>query len=106
MRYFNPIGAHHSGLLGEFSSRIPNNIFPYINLVALGKIKELKIFGDNWPTNDGTCALDYIHVMDLAEGHIEALKYLCEGDPKFITLNLVRFRNKCIRTYKYFFESK
>ena len=88
LRYFNPIGAHESGLLGEFSSSIPNNIFPYINLVAFGKIKELKIFGKDWPTSDGTCIRDYIHVMDLAEGHLEALKYIYEGEPKFITLNL------------------
>ena len=88
LRYFNPIGAHESGLLGEFASGIPNNIFPYINLVALGKIKEIKIFGKNWPTSDGTCIRDYIHVMDLAEGHLEALRYLFKGESKFLTLNL------------------
>ena len=88
LRYFNPIGAHSSGLIGECSKKLPNNIFPFINLVALGKIKELKIFGNDWPTKDGTGIRDYIHVMDLAEGHFEALKYLLKGEPRFLTLNL------------------
>ena len=88
LRYFNPIGAHDSGLIGEDPLGIPNNIFPIITRVALGLIKELKIFGNNWPTNDGTCIRDYIHVMDLAEGHLNALEYLLNNNPKIINLNL------------------
>ena len=88
MRYFNPIGAHDSGLIGEDPLGIPNNIFPLITRVAAGLIKELKIFGNNWPTKDGTGVRDYIHVMDLAEGHIIALEYLFKSKPKIINLNL------------------
>lgn len=88
LRYFNPIGAHRSGIIGECSSVIPNNLFPFINLVAIGKIKEVKIFGNDWPTSDGTGIRDYIHVMDLAEGHFETLKFLIKSEPQFLTLNL------------------
>ena len=88
LRYFNPIGAHPSGLMGEDPLGMPNNIFPIINRVAAGKIRELNIFGNNWPTPDGTGIRDYIHVMDLAEGHVLALKYLEENEPQIINLNL------------------
>lgn len=74
LRYFNPIGADDSGLLGEDPNDIPNNLMPIINNVALGKQKVLKIFGNNYPTFDGTAARDYIHVVDLAKGHIKALE--------------------------------
>lgn len=73
LRYFNPIGAHESGLIGEDPIGIPNNLLPYIINVALGKIKKLRIFGNDFPTLDGTGVRDYIHVTDLAEGHISAL---------------------------------
>lgn len=74
LRYFNPVGAHRSGLIGEDPQGIPNNLVPYISQVAVGRRKRIKIFGDDYPTSDGTGVRDYIHVMDLAEGHIAALK--------------------------------
>ena len=88
LRYFNPIGAHPSGLIGEDPIGKPNNIFPYITKVAAGNLQELNVFGNDWPTLDGTGVRDYIHIMDLAEGHIAALEYLFEGDPQLINLNL------------------
>ena len=80
LRYFNPIGAHYSGLIGESPRNIPNNLFPYMCEVAIGKRKLLKIYGNNWPTHDGTCIRDFIHIMDLVEGHLAALEYLIEND--------------------------
>lgn len=68
LRYFNPIGAHESGLIGENPNGIPNNLMPYITQVAVGKLDHLRIFGNDYETPDGTCIRDYIHVMDLAEG--------------------------------------
>ena len=88
LRYFNPIGAHQSGLIGEAPVGIPNNLFPYITQVAISKIDRLKIFGNNWPTIDGTGVRDYIHVMDLAEGHIAALEFLLGSKAQIINLNL------------------
>ncbi|MGJ8516249.1 UDP-glucose 4-epimerase GalE [Carnimonas bestiolae] len=74
LRYFNPVGAHHSGTIGEDPAGIPNNLLPFIAQVAVGKRDQLSIFGGDYPTEDGTCLRDYIHVMDLAEGHVSALK--------------------------------
>jgi UDP-glucose 4-epimerase len=74
LRYFNPIGAHQSGLIGEHPNGIPNNLLPYICQVASGKLPYLSVFGDDYPTPDGTGMRDYIHVMDLAEGHVAAMK--------------------------------
>ncbi|WP_318505211.1 UDP-glucose 4-epimerase GalE [Bacillus sp. T3] len=74
LRYFNPIGAHGSGLIGEDPQGIPNNLMPYITQVAVGKLKELQVYGNNYPTKDGTGVRDYIHVVDLAKGHLQALK--------------------------------
>lgn len=74
LRYFNPVGAHQSGRIGEDPNGIPNNLMPYITQVAVGKLKELKILGNDYPTPDGTGVRDYIHVMDLAKGHLSALK--------------------------------
>lgn len=74
LRYFNPIGAHPSGLIGEDPNGIPNNIMPYITQVAVGKLKELRVFGNDYPTVDGTGVRDYIHVVDLAQGHVKALE--------------------------------
>ena len=74
LRYFNPVGAHESGLIGEDPSGIPKNLLPYITKVALGKLPKLSIFGNDYPTSDGTGVRDYIHVTDLAEGHLAALK--------------------------------
>lgn len=84
LRYFNPIGAHPSGLIGEDPNGIPNNLMPYITKVATGKLKELSIFGNDYPTPDGTCVRDYIHVCDLATGHILALEKLKENPGIFI----------------------
>ena len=78
LRYFNPVGAHESGLIGEDPSGIPNNLMPYIAHVAIGKLEKLKVFGNDYPTKDGTGVRDYIHVVDLAEGHLSALKKLDE----------------------------
>jgi UDP-glucose 4-epimerase len=76
LRYFNPVGAHASGLIGEDPNGIPNNLMPFISQVAIGKLKELSVFGNDYPTPDGTCIRDYIHVMDLADGHLKALEKL------------------------------
>ncbi|MDD6258672.1 MAG: UDP-glucose 4-epimerase GalE, partial [Erysipelotrichaceae bacterium] len=78
LRYFNPIGAHPSGLLGEVPNGIPNNLVPYIAQVANGTLEYLRVFGDDYPTPDGTGVRDYIHVCDLADGHIGAVKYALE----------------------------
>lgn len=75
LRYFNPVGAHPSGLIGEAPEGIPNNLMPYITQVAKGKLAKLQVFGDDYPTVDGTGVRDYIHVVDLAEGHIAALRH-------------------------------
>lgn len=76
LRYFNPVGAHESGLIGEDSNGVPNNLMPYIAEVAAGQRSELRVFGNDYPTPDGTGVRDYIHVMDLAEGHAAALNFL------------------------------
>jgi UDP-glucose 4-epimerase len=73
LRYFNPIGAHESGTIGEDPSDIPNNLMPYVSQVAVGKLKELSVFGNDYPTPDGTGVRDYIHVTDLAKAHVAAL---------------------------------
>ncbi|WP_455843052.1 UDP-glucose 4-epimerase GalE [Lelliottia jeotgali] len=77
LRYFNPIGAHESGQLGEHPQGVPNNLLPYISQVAIGNLKELKVFGNDHATPDGTGVRDYIHVVDLADGHLKALNYIC-----------------------------
>lgn len=79
LRYFNPVGAHESGLIGEAPNGIPNNLMPYITQVAKGKLEKLRVFGNDYPTKDGTGIRDYIHVMDLAEGHVAALNKLASG---------------------------
>lgn len=76
LRYFNPVGAHESGQIGEDPNGIPNNLLPYIAQVAIGRLDKLRIFGDDYPTEDGTGVRDYIHVMDVAEGHLKALDHL------------------------------
>ena len=76
LRYFNPVGAHPSGQIGEDPAGIPNNLLPYIAQVAIGKLEQLGVFGDDYDTPDGTCQRDYIHVVDLAEGHLKALDHL------------------------------
>lgn len=79
LRYFNPIGAHESGLIGEDPNGIPNNLMPIIMRVADGRIEKLQVYGDDYPTEDGTCRRDYIHVVDLAKGHVAALEHITEG---------------------------
>ncbi len=87
LRYFNPIGAHKSGLIGEDPNGIPNNLMPYITQVAIGKLEKLSVFGGDYNTPDGTGVRDYIHVVDLAHGHLLALKKL-EEKPGVVTYNL------------------
>jgi len=87
LRYFNPIGAHPSGRLGEDPRGTPNNLFPYVTQVAIGRLEQLKILGSDYDTVDGTGVRDYIHVMDLADGHVAALRYLIDRD-RSITANL------------------
>ena len=87
LRYFNPIGAHKSGLIGESPNGIPDNLFPYVSQVAIGKRPKLKIFGGDYDTHDGTGVRDYIHVVDLAKGHIKALKAM-ETKSQSLIVNL------------------
>ncbi|MGV1017858.1 MAG: UDP-glucose 4-epimerase GalE [Fluviibacter phosphoraccumulans] len=87
LRYFNPVGAHESGLIGEDPNGVPNNLMPFVSQVAVGKRKLLSIFGSDYPTPDGTGVRDYIHVDDLAAGHLAALKYLQKGS-ETVTVNL------------------
>ncbi len=87
LRYFNPVGAHHSGLIGENPLGVPNNLMPYLGQVALGKLPQLAVYGNDYPTPDGTGVRDYIHVDDLALGHVAALDALA-NNAAFITVNL------------------
>jgi len=88
LRYFNPVGAHSSGLIGEDPRGVPNNLMPYISQVAIGKRKKLKIYGNNYPTPDGTGIRDYIHVVDLAKGHLAALNFQENENKRFDIFNL------------------
>ena len=87
LRYFNPVGAHESGLIGEDPRGVPNNLMPFVAQVAIGKLDKLRVYGGDYPTNDGTGVRDYIHVMDLAQGHVAALSQLFNGGLSF-TVNL------------------
>lgn len=87
LRYFNPIGAHESGLLGEEALGVPNNLMPYITKVAAKELPYLQVFGDDYPTVDGSAVRDYLHVMDLAQGHVEALQYIRTHNDGLLTLN-------------------
>ncbi len=87
LRYFNPVGAHESGLIGEDPRGIPNNLMPYVAQVAVGQRERLSVYGNDYPTVDGTGVRDYIHVSDLAEGHVAALRYLAQH-PGLLTVNL------------------
>ena len=88
LRYFNPIGAHPSGLIGENPNGTPTNLVPYIMGVISGRYKELKVFGSDYLTKDGTCIRDYIHVMDIGHAHINALEFLTESKPSFSVYNV------------------
>ena len=87
LRYFNPVGAHKSGRIGEDPDGVPNNLVPYISQVAVGKLQQLRIFGNDYPTHDGTGVRDYIHVVDLAQGHVKALGRLLSS-PGIVIYNL------------------
>jgi len=87
LRYFNPIGAHPSGMIGEDPNDIPNNLFPFILQVAVGKRDQLSVFGNDWPTIDGTGVRDYLHVVDLADGHLRAME-VADRRPGFTAINL------------------
>ena len=87
LRYFNPVGAHASGLIGEDPRGVPNNLMPYVAQVAIGRRDHLQVFGDDYPTTDGTGVRDYIHVVDLVEGHVAALRHMLE-QPGMLTVNL------------------
>lgn len=87
LRYFNPVGAHASGLIGEDPNGIPNNLMPFVTQVAVGSLQQLNVFGGDWPTADGTGVRDYIHVVDLAIGHLKAIEYLAR-EPGLLTVNL------------------
>lgn len=87
LRYFNPVGAHVSGRIGEDPNGVPNNLMPYISQVAVGKLKEVQVFGGDYPTPDGTGVRDYIHVVDLADGHLKALEKM-EEKPGIVAYNL------------------
>ena len=87
LRYFNPVGAHTSGLIGEDPIGIPNNLMPYVSQVVVGKREKVQVFGHDYPTPDGTGVRDYLHVLDLAEGHVAAVSALLSGHPSF-TINL------------------
>lgn len=88
LRYFNPVGAHESGLIGDNPNGKPNNLMPFIQKVAMGKLPELSIFGNDYPTKDGTCIRDFIHVVDLSVGHINALEKLEKEETGIFTYNL------------------
>ena len=88
LRYFNPVGAHPSGRMGEDPNGIPNNLFPFVSQVAVGRRDQLKVFGGDWPTHDGSGVRDYIHVMDLAEGHLAALNCLMAEPSQLLEVNL------------------
>lgn len=112
LRYFNPVGAHESGLIGEDPNGIPNNLMPFITQVAIGRREHLSVFGDDYPTKDGTGIRDYIHVVDLAEGHLKALEKLADNPglgvwnlgtgQGYSVLDVVRaFEKACKKTIKF-----
>jgi UDP-glucose 4-epimerase len=103
LRYFNPVGAHESGLIGENPRGTPNNLMPYVAQVAAGIRPRLQVFGDDYPTRDGTGVRDYVHVMDLAEGHVAALKFL-EKQRSGIVVNLGTGRGTSVREMVAAFE--
>ena len=104
LRYFNPIGAHESGLLGEDPNGIPNNLMPYICKVAVGKLPRLNVFGNDYDTPDGTGVRDYIHVVDLAKGHLAALRYL-EQTAGVLTVNLGTGKGSSVLDIVHAFEA-
>lgn len=106
LRYFNPVGAHESGLIGEEPSGVPNNLLPYLLQVAAGKLPYLNIFGDDYPTVDGTGIRDYVHVMDLVEGHLAVLEHLNTPHQGFCAFNLGTGRGHSVLELVNMFEAK
>lgn len=104
LRYFNPVGAHESGLIGEHPRGVPNNLMPFLCQVAAGQRDKLRVFGDDYPTIDGTGVRDFIHVMDLAEGHVAALRH-CERNPGLSMVNLGTGRGHSVLELVREFES-
>jgi UDP-glucose 4-epimerase len=96
LRYFNPIGAHSSGQIGEDPNGIPNNLMPYVAQVAVGKREKLSVFGNDYDTPDGTGVRDYIHVEDLARGHLAAIQYMQRKDPDYYVFNLGTGRGESV----------
>ncbi len=103
LRYFNPVGAHASGTIGEDPRGLPNNLMPYVTQVAVGKRDRLQVFGDDYDTPDGTGVRDYLHVVDLAEGHVAALRRLLAGQPS-LTVNLGTGRGSSVLELVHAFE--
>ena len=104
LRYFNPVGAHPSGIIGEDPAGIPNNLVPYISQVAIGQLKQLSVFGNDYPTPDGTGVRDYLHVTDLARGHIAALEFL-NNNSGILTVNLGTGRGNSVLEMIHAFET-
>jgi UDP-glucose 4-epimerase len=104
LRYFNPVGAHESGLIGEDPNGIPNNLLPYVSQVAVGKLECLSVFGNDYATPDGTGVRDYIHVMDLAAGHVKALQRLERKPRELLTVNLGTGRGYSVLEMVHAFE--
>jgi len=104
LRYFNPVGAHESGLIGEDPNGLPNNLMPYVSQVAVGKLARLRVFGGDWPTPDGTGVRDYIHVLDLAQGHVRAIDYL-QKQTGLLTVNLGTGRGYSVLDVVHAFEA-
>ena len=103
LRYFNPVGAHESGLIGEDPRGIPNNLLPFVTQVAVGRRPHLQVFGNDYDTPDGTGVRDYIHVLDLAAGHVDALRYLL-AQRRSITANLGTGRGHSVLEVVHAFE--
>lgn len=103
LRYFNPVGAHESGLIGEDPNGLPNNLMPFVSQVAVGKLAKLRVFGGDWPTPDGTGVRDYIHVLDLAQGHVRAIDYL-QKQSGLLTVNLGTGRGYSVLDVVHAFE--
>jgi UDP-glucose 4-epimerase len=104
LRYFNPVGAHPSGRIGEDPSGIPNNLVPFIAQVAVGRRERVAVFGNDYPTPDGTGVRDYIHVLDLAEGHVATLRHLSK-EPGLVTVNLGTGRGASVLEMIHAFEA-
>ncbi|KGP90281.1 UDP-galactose-4-epimerase [Pontibacillus chungwhensis BH030062] len=104
LRYFNPIGAHPSGLIGENPTGVPNNIMPYMTEVAIGKLPVLQVFGNDYPTRDGTCIRDYVHITDLAKGHVKGIEAIDSMEPSVAVYNLGTGEGTTVKELLHTFE--